>query len=103
MYNLETAHRPTAPGDDAMTPIPQPLPSEPIEVLQSAEAEMRAASAETRGQMVTRAVRAAAIIDRSRRKAGLPEPVREPWPASTRDFLERHAATARVGCADVKP
>jgi hypothetical protein len=86
-----------------MTPIPQPLPSEPIDVLESAEAEMRAASAETRGRMVARAVRAAAIVDRSRREAGLPEPVREPWPASTREFLERHAAVARLGLADAKP
>ena len=86
-----------------MTSIPQPLPSEPIDVLQAAEAEMRVASVEARGRMVARAVRAAAIVDRSRREAGLPEPVREPWPASTRAFLERHAAAARVGLADARP
>jgi hypothetical protein len=85
-----------------MKPIPQLLPSEPVDVLLSAEAEMRAASTEARGRMVVRAVRAAAIADRSRREAGLPEPVREPWPASTREFLERHAAAARVGLADAR-
>jgi len=83
-----------------MNPIRPRLPSEPPDLLQAAEAEVRAASIEERGRMVMRAVRAAAIVDRSRREAGLPEPVAEPLPASTREFLRRHTAASRAASAD---
>ncbi|MFM9010340.1 MAG: hypothetical protein ACKON8_05550 [Planctomycetota bacterium] len=84
-----------------MTGTPSRIPAEPPDVLQSAEAEIRDASVEERGRMVARAVRAAAIIDRSRRESGLPEPVVEAWPASTREFLRRHAAAFRAASTGV--
>lgn len=62
-----------------------------------AEAEVRESTIEERGRMVARAVRAAVRIDRSRRAAGLPEGVPEPWPASTWAFLHRHARAAGAG------
>lgn len=79
------------------------VPTEPAEVLRAAEAEMRAATLEERGRMVVRAVRAAVRIDRSRRASGFAEPVPEPWPASTHEFLRRHAAASRSGSAGERP
>lgn len=70
------------------------LPIEPSMVEAEAVEAIRAATLEERGRMVARAVRAAVRIDRSRRAAGLPEGVPEPWPASTREFLRRHADAA---------
>lgn len=49
-------------------------------------------SLEERGWMLHAACQAAAQILADRRAAGLPEPLPAPWPASTREFLERHAA-----------
>jgi len=49
-------------------------------------------SLEERGWMLHAACQAAAQMVASRRAAGLPEPLPAPWPASTHEFLERHAA-----------
>jgi hypothetical protein len=49
-------------------------------------------SLEERGWMLHAACQAAAQMVASRRAAGLPEPLPAPWPASTREFFERHAA-----------
>jgi len=46
---------------------------------------------EERSHRLALACRVAAAIARDRRRAGLPEPVPEPWPASTWDFLAKHA------------
>lgn len=75
-----------------MVPPRSSLPIEPATVEADAIEALRAATIEERGRMVARAVRAAVRIDRSRRAAGLPEGVPEPWPRSTREFLRRHAA-----------
>lgn len=82
------------------TPAQARLPVEPPEVDAAAAATVRAASLAERGRMVAQAVRAAMRIDRSRRAAGLPEPVPEPWPSSTREFLRVHAAACRSRVAD---
>lgn len=76
-----------------MTPSSS-LPIEPAAVEAEAVARLRAATLEERGRMVARAVLAAVRIDRARRAAGFPEGVPEPWPVSTREFLERHARAA---------
>jgi len=75
-----------------MVPLRSSLPVEPAAVEAAAIEALRAATIEERGRMVARAARAAVRIDRSRRAAGLPEGVPEPWPPSTWDFLRRHAA-----------
>ena len=56
---------------------------------------LRELSLEERGRMVHAACQAAAQLAASRRAAGLPDPVPAPWPASTHDFLKRHAAHVR--------
>lgn len=48
-------------------------------------------SLEVRSHRLALACRAAAAIARDRRRAGLPEPKPEPWPASTWEFLAKHA------------
>jgi hypothetical protein len=48
-------------------------------------------SLEERSRRLALACRAAAAIARDRRRAGLPEPIPEPWPASTWEFLAKHA------------
>jgi hypothetical protein len=56
---------------------------------------LRELSLEERGQMLQAACRAVAQIAAHRRAAGLPDPLPAPWPASTLDFLKRHAAHVR--------
>ena len=48
-------------------------------------------SLEERSHRLALACRAAAAVTRDRRRAGLPEPKPEPWPASTWEFLAKHA------------
>jgi hypothetical protein len=50
-------------------------------------------SLEERSRRLALACRAAAANARDRRRANLPEPKREPWPASTWEFLATHART----------
>ena len=52
---------------------------------------LRELSLEERGRMLQAACRAAAELAASRRAAGLPDPLPAPWPASTLEFLRRHA------------
>jgi len=49
-------------------------------------------SLEERGRMLQAACQAAAQLAAGRRAAGLPDPLPAPWPASTVEFLKRHAA-----------
>ena len=59
------------------------------------EAEFRSLrdlSLEERGRMLQAACQAAAQLAADRRAAGLPDPLPAPWPASTVEFLKRHAA-----------
>jgi hypothetical protein len=53
------------------------------------------ASLEQRSHRLALACRAAAAIARDRRRAGLAEPKPEPWPASTWEFLAKHARESR--------
>lgn len=48
-------------------------------------------SLDERSRRLALACRAAAAIARDRRRVGLPEPKPEPWPASTWEFLAKHA------------
>ncbi len=56
---------------------------------------LRELSLEERRQMIHAACQGIAQLAASRRAAGLPDPVPAPWPASTHDFLKRHAAHVR--------
>jgi hypothetical protein len=54
-------------------------------------ARLRELSLEERGQMLEAACRAAAELAAARRAAGLPDAEPAPWPASTIEFLRKHA------------
>jgi hypothetical protein len=63
-----------------------------IEAAKTLESEARLpASLEERSRRLALACRAAAALSRDRRRAGLPAPKPEPWPASTWEFLAKHA------------
>jgi hypothetical protein len=53
-------------------------------------------SLEERSRRLALACRAAAALARDRRRAGLPEPKPEPWPASTWEFLAKHARRSQT-------
>jgi hypothetical protein len=57
---------------------------------------LRSLSMEQRGALIESACAAAAVIQRSRAAAGLPPSAPAPWPASTREFMKRHAARVRT-------
>ena len=57
---------------------------------------LRLLSMDQRGALIESACVAAAVVQRSRAAAGLPPSVPAPWPASTREFLKRHAARVRT-------
>jgi hypothetical protein len=56
---------------------------------------LRAMSMEERGRLIELACEAAAEIRRGRLASGLPDVTPEPWPASTWEFLRKHAARVR--------
>jgi len=58
-------------------------------------ARLRGLSMRQRGELIESACEAAAEIQRSRLAAGLPAIQPAPWPASTWEFLRRHAARFR--------
>jgi hypothetical protein len=57
----------------------------------SKQADELPPSLEERSRRLALACKAAAAIARDRRRAGLPDPEPEPWPASTWEFLAKHA------------
>lgn len=57
---------------------------------------LRSLTMEERSRLLKSACRAAAVLDRSRREQGLPEPEPAPWPASTLAFLAAHAPNGRT-------
>jgi hypothetical protein len=58
-------------------------------------ARLRAMSMKERSRLLELACEAAAELQRSRLAAGLPAAEPAPWPASTWEFLRRHAARVR--------
>ncbi|NLS97377.1 MAG: hypothetical protein GXX96_35000 [Planctomycetaceae bacterium] len=58
-------------------------------------ARLRRLSMEERSELIESACKAAAVFYRSRLAAGLPDVEPAPWPASTWEFLKRHAARVR--------
>lgn|GEM_PF-1456511 len=72
--------------------FPARLPHEPEEIARDEIEAFRRMSFAERGRLLAIACRTAAKLDRSRRAAGLPEPVPEPWPESTWEFLKRQTA-----------
>jgi len=58
-------------------------------------ARLRALSEHERSQLIESACQSAAIIYSSRLAAGLPDVEPAPWPASTWEFLRKHAARVR--------
>ncbi|MGO8747400.1 MAG: hypothetical protein ACLQNE_15560 [Thermoguttaceae bacterium] len=57
---------------------------------------LRSLSMAQRSALLESACEAAAIIQRIRIAAGLPRTEPAPWPASTWEFLKRHAARVRT-------
>jgi len=57
---------------------------------------LRSLSMAERGALIESACEAAAVIQRGRITAGLPRGEPAPWPASTWDFLRKHAARVRT-------
>lgn len=70
----------------------QNLPHEPDEIASEELQAFRQATPAERGRLLALACRSAARLNRSRREAGLPGPVAEPWPQSTWEFLKQQAA-----------
>lgn len=68
------------------------IPHEPDEISQQEIEAFRKLSIAERGRLVAAACRAAVRLDRARRAAGLPEPVPEPWPESTWEFLREQGS-----------
>lgn len=58
-------------------------------------AALRRLSLDERGRLIESACRAAAEILAGRRRCGLPDEQPAPWPASTVEFLQRHARAHR--------
>jgi hypothetical protein len=58
-------------------------------------ARLRSLTIRQRAELIESACEAAAVIQRSRRAAGLGEIEPAPWPASTWQFLKEHAARVR--------
>lgn len=58
------------------------------------------ASLEERSRRLSLACRGAAKLAENRRQAGLPDPAPAPWPASTWEFLARHARRARQSASE---
>ena len=56
---------------------------------------LRKLSMDERSALIESACQAAMLIQQSRKAAGLPRPESAPWPASTWEFLKRHAARVR--------
>jgi len=56
---------------------------------------LRSLSMAERARLIQSACAAAALIRRSRLAAGLPPGEPDPWPASTWEFLRKHAAGVR--------
>ena len=90
----------TSPLDEQRARVPR----EPEEIALQEIEEFRRLSFAERGRLLAIACRAAARLDRSRREAGLPAPVPEPWPESTWEFLRQQTARyhARTGSDGTK-
>ncbi len=58
-------------------------------------ARLRTLSMRERGELIEAACKAADALRRARLAAGLPDVQPEPWPASTWEFLKKHAARSR--------
>lgn len=58
-------------------------------------ARLRKLSMLERSALIESACKAAAVLYHSRLAAGLPDVEPAPWPASTREFLRKHAARVR--------
>ena len=82
------------------------MTTEPAELMRrqaaahaAAEAEdiarLRSMSLDERRKLIEDVCEAAAIVYDSRLAGGLPDVKRDPWPASTWEFLRKHAARVR--------
>jgi hypothetical protein len=78
--------------------VATPIPDSSLAAIKATEAdvsELQAASLAQRAEMLRAACRTAMAIEQARLAAGLPPSPPAPWPASTWDFLARHAANVR--------
>ena len=72
------------------------LNTDPINALERQRIErLRTLSFQERGQLLMAACRAAAAIEASRLRMGLPPTKPAPWPESTREFLAEAARRVR--------
>lgn len=77
----------------------QKLPGElPKHILADLE-HFRSLSLEERARMLDAVCAAATDILLARRKMGIPDPEPEPWPASTIEFMRKHAPNGRKRAA----
>ncbi|MHB1036155.1 MAG: hypothetical protein ACYC35_17310 [Pirellulales bacterium] len=82
-----------------MEPDPKALIDRQIAAHAAADAaeiaRLRTLSMRERGRLIELACQAADALRRSRLAAGLPDIEPDPWPASTWEFLKKHAARFR--------
>lgn len=71
------------------------IPGELPEHVQADLAHLQSLSLEERGRMLEAVCAATMDILIARRKMGIPDPEPEPWPASTIEFMRKHAPNGR--------
>lgn len=85
----------TEPGSESVSGGKPRFPMETPNQLRERIDRLRALTLEQRGQMIVAACRAARKIEHARMRAGLPPVTPVPWPASTLEFLKKHARRCR--------
>lgn len=73
------------------------VPGELPEHLREDQARFQRLSLAERGQLLSAVCAAAMDILAARRKMGIPDPEPDPWPASTIEFMRKHAPNGRKG------
>jgi hypothetical protein len=83
------------PSSESGSAPPIKLPQELSTQVQADIARLRALTMEQRGQMIDEACRLARLIEDSKVKQGFPPTAPAPWPASTWEFLRKHAPNGK--------
>ena len=86
--------------DTAMTkqpkfPAAQKLPRELPEEVAAEQTEFRSLSLADRGRLLEAVCAATMDVLMARQQMGIPMPEPEPWPASTQEFMRKHAPNGR--------
>jgi hypothetical protein len=86
---------PTEPGAESASVEKPRFPSETPEQMRERIDWLRALTLEQRGEMIAAACRTAMKIEQARIQSGLPPTTPASWPASTLEFLKKHARRCR--------